>query len=352
MNTDQDSQAIFEKFKQGVQLINDAFVDASEWLLEDMEFWESFDSKKPYEEKNHYIYKANTLFGLKIMDMISKNDLHPFYADLYYTFLIRLIKQYEDKNHKHFNKGIVYANLGISQIDQGKFDQGIANLLTAEWEDREIANPKEFILDSILWKQFERKVFIYFIGYGNKNGINFTVDNLFVEKLFKDIDREDRIYLQGTILVLLDNIELNKIAPNNFTYGRLYSMLKDLCLLIESLLHKKQTSLGNSQKTLHPLLVQVLKTQNIVWPSSNPPPKATDFKQLVDQLENILNNQSNDQIRWADCVYLVRNFTGHHFKIDESAKSTSGKLFFGDLYLPTLENAFSLLLYFKYINAI
>ncbi|MBA3874480.1 MAG: hypothetical protein H0X30_35570 [Anaerolineae bacterium] len=316
-------------------------------LQEDLESHDSYDPiNKPYSEKNVYFDRTNQYGG-----WLLTSGIH-WAADIYYRRMLDKILEYEKSTSKYFNKGIAYANLGITQIAQGKFDAGIAHLLTAELEDRDVANPKEFILDSILWKQFENTVFMYFISYGNKNGINFAVDNLFLEKLFKDIDGEDRIYLQGTILALLDNIELNRLAPNNFTYGRLYSMLKDLCLLIESLLHKKQTSLGNYQETLYPLLQIALKTQNINWHSSSPAPKATDFKQLVDQLENILNNQSNDQIRWADCVYLVRNFTGHHFKVDETIKSTSGKSFFGDLYLPALENTFSLLLYLKYINAI
>jgi hypothetical protein len=316
-------------------------------LNEDLESHDPYDPfNKPYSEKNVYFDRTNQYGGWLLTSGIY------WAADIYYRRMLDKILEYEKSTSKYFNKGIVYANLGITQIAQGKFDAGIAHLLTAEWEDREIANPREFILDSILWKQFESKVFMYLIGYGNKYGINFAVDNLFLEKLFKDIDREDRIYLQGTILALLDNIELNKIAPNNFTYGRLYSMLKDLCLLIESLLHKKQTPLGNSQKDLYNLLKSVLKPQNVTWPANSQAPKATEFKQLLDQLEIILNDQLSNEIRWANCVYLVRNFTGHHFKVDETVKSTSGKSFFGDLYLPALENTFSLLLYLKYINAI
>jgi hypothetical protein len=316
-------------------------------LKEDLDSHDAYDPiNKPYSEKNAYFDRTNEYGGWLLTSGIY------WAADIYYRRVLDKILEYEKSTSKYFNKGIVYANLGITQIAQGKFDAGIAHLLTAEWEDREIANPKEFILDSILWKQFERKVYIYFLSYTKKQGINFTIDDALLTKLFKDIDREDRIYLQGTILALLDNIELNKIAPNNFTYGRLYSMLKDLCLLIESLLHKKQTSLGNSQKDLYNLLNSVFKGQGVNWPSNNQIPKVTELKQLLDQLEIILNNQLSNEIRWANCVYLVRNFTGHHFKVDETVKSINGKSLFGDLYLPALENVFALLLYLKYINAI
>ncbi len=355
MNIDQESQAAFEKFKQGIQLINDAFADAGGWLLEDMEFSESFDSKQPYEEKNYYIYRANNLFGLKIMQMVSAGHLHPFYVDLYYTFLVGLIKQYEDKEHKQFNKGIVYANLGIAQIDQGKFDQGIANLLTAEWEDRDIANPQNFILNSGLWGQFEPKIVDYLISYNIRPNVSlgFTVDTTLIESLIKSLKEQDRIFLQGTILSLLDNISQHKIQPNSFTYARLYSGLKDLCLLTEALLRQQQNGKFQSTKDLYNLLKNALGQNQIQYhqPTLINSWKADNLKEFLNHLEKILNIAQTPELRMAHCIHLIRNFTGHHFDIQEYIVSASGKSF-GDYYEIALENVISTLLYFKHINAI
>lgn len=275
-------------------------------------------------------------------------------ADLYYRNMLNIILDYEQATQKHFNKGMAYANLGIAQIAQGKFDAGIAHLLTAEWEDREIANPKEFILDTSLWQQFEGRVYLYLMGLNGKPGINFTIDALFLKTFFKSISREDRIFLQGSILTLGDNINQLKIQANSFTYGRLYSLLKDVCLLIESLLRDKQINSRNDQpsttKYLYNLLVNALKTQKIIWPKNKP--EAGDLEEFIKELDRILNKSKNGIIRNTDSVYLIRNFTGHHFTINESIQSPSGKTFFGDLYTTALESTFALMLYLKHINAI
>lgn len=337
-------------FRAILLMIGEVFSEAHKLLQEDMEFYPSFDPNKRYEEKNYYVNRANNLG-----QTLFYSQLHPCFADLFYRSLLDIIINYEKKTGKKFNKGIPYANLGIAQISQGKFDQGIANLLTAEWEDREVANPKEFILDSPLWKQFEDRVFDYLKSYNEKHTFDFIIDNSFLEDFFRAIDREDRIFLQGTILALKDNLDQFSVCANSYTFGRLYAFLKDLCLLIESLLRKKQLNEGmkpSEAKKLYNLLFRVLKNQEVNWPQPNPPPTATDLKEFVDQLDTILSSTVNEEIRRINCVYLVRNFTGHHFRVDEAVKSFNSKSFFTDMYLPTLENIIVALLYFKHINAI
>ena len=74
----------------------------------------SFDPNNPYKdynEKNIYFNAANNTclgtfwqteqFGL---------------AELYYEDMLRIINDYEKKNNCNFNKGMLYANLGISKI--------------------------------------------------------------------------------------------------------------------------------------------------------------------------------------------------------------------------------------------
>ena len=166
MNIDEASDELFGKFMQGIQLINKSFEVAGRWLWEDMERSTSYEPHREgfkREQKDYYTFRANNKFGIRVMGK-PEEKIHPFYSDFYYAELINIINQYEDISHKHFNKGIVFANLGIAQIAQNKFDAGIAHLLTAEWEDREVANPKEFILDSRLWGQFEHKVFSHLDG--------------------------------------------------------------------------------------------------------------------------------------------------------------------------------------------
>lgn len=350
MNQNQISDGNVHALMQALVWLDEGIKTGLGILQEDMEVHDSYDPSKPYQEKNAYFERTRAYGGW----LLTKG----FYgeADLYYRRMLDSILEYEHATKKHFNKGMAYANLGIAQIAQGKFDAGIAHLLTAEWEDREIAKPKEFILDSVLWQQFEDKVFDYLIGYNGKPGINFTIDKPFLETFSKSISREDRIFLQGTILAIIDNVSQLWIQANSFTFGRLYSFLKDICLLIESLLRDKQVSSGGKQsattKDLYNLLVNALKSNNVIWPKKNRPPKAANLQEFIDELDRILNKSKSGIIRNTDAVYLARNFTGHHFSIDENVKSRSGKTFFGDLYIPALESTFALMLYLKHINAI
>src|SRR4051812_5669196 len=154
-------------------------------LQEDLESHDPYDPiNKPYSEKNVYFDRTNQHGGWLLTSGIY------WAADIYYRRMLDKIPEYEKSTTKYFNKGIVYANLGITQIAQGKFDAGIAHLLTAEWEDRDVANPKEFILDTPLWQQFEHRVYAYFLRYNGKPGLTFTIDNSFLENLFKHIAPE------------------------------------------------------------------------------------------------------------------------------------------------------------------
>jgi hypothetical protein len=56
-------------------------------------------------------------------------------CERYYAILLKEIKQYEISNTTNFNKGMVYANLGVCQVAQGKIDEGFANILKAHIED-------------------------------------------------------------------------------------------------------------------------------------------------------------------------------------------------------------------------
>jgi hypothetical protein len=336
---------------QAVMWLDKGIKEGLRLLQEDLERHSSYDPhNKPYDEKNAYIGRSQAYGGWLLTERFF------WAADLYYRRMLDEILAYEQATQKRFNKGIAYANLGIAQIAQGKFDAGIAHLLTAEWEDRELANPKEFILDSILWEQFEAEIFVHLMSYRGRFGINFTVDAPFLQAFFKSIPREDRIFLEGTLLALFDNVIQHNVQANSYTYGRLYSFLKDLCLLIESLLRNKQVALGSPQpsdiKDLYNLLVKALKNQNIIWPQPNSPLKANNLQEFVNSLDSILNSTTTEEIRRTNVVYLVRNFTGHHFRVDENIKSSSGKSFFGDFYIPALENTIAHMLYLKHINAI
>jgi hypothetical protein len=253
---------------------------------------------------------------------------------------------------------MVYANLGIAQMAIGKFDFGIAHLLTADEEDLPFVQDSHGILNTHLWEQFERpRIFSYLIDF-SKNpdaDLDFTVDEAFLSELFRQMDQQDRMFLEGTIWALRDNLGLNYVSPNVYTRGRLYSGLKDICLLTETLLRKKQKAasyitLGGRGKTPG-LVTNALKGKEIDYPQDGLNPVANNIKEFLNNLEQILNDATSAEVRRIYCLLLARNFTGHHFDLSGTATSPNGRTFF-DIYETVLTNILSAVLYFKHINAI
>ena len=321
-------------------------------LRENMKSHPSFDPNRPYEEKNAYFVEL----ARRGEEYLFLTGLH-WVAEIYFKTLVDEILEYEQSHNKHFNKGMVYADLGIAQMAIGKFDAGIAHLLAADEEDRPFVHDPHGILNTRLWKQFEQRVIVdYLIGFNQNSdaALNFSVDEAFLNNFFVDMDLQDRLFLDGTIWALCDNLQQDKLAPNVYTRGRLYSGLKDLCLLTEALLRKKQVTNGTIQPgteiMLANLLTNALSNQSIDH-SQSLDTSANNLKEFVDNLENILNNATSPEIRRVYCLRLVRNFTGHHFDLSHAIVSPNGNSFF-DMYESTLTNILSAILYFKHINLI
>lgn len=284
-------------------------------------------------------------------------------AELYYEESLKIIRSYEVSSGKTLNKGMVYANLGIAQMANGKFDIGIAHLLTAEKEDQPV-NPNYDILNTRLWKQFEKpKIFDYLISL-NKHpdaGLGFKIDEPFLTNLVTGMEQQDRIFFEGTIWVLLDNLQQHQVLQNVYTSGRLFSGLKDLCLLIEALLRKKQIVDGvitathkitlGGKKGQPGLLSNALRKQQISYPQIGLNTSSNDINKFLENLENIFDTAASAELRRVYCLHLVRNFTGHHFSLSNIATSPKGKTFF-EMYDSSLINVLSTILYFKHINEI
>jgi tetratricopeptide (TPR) repeat protein len=326
----------------------DAFIKNGISLLKkNLERYPSFDPDRPYPEKNEYFNELSR----RGHENLFSHGLHGE-AELYYEALLKIILEYERTYNKKFNKGMVYANLGIAQMATGKFDAGIVHLLRAGEEDQPIA-PDFNILNTRLWKQFENsKIFYYLINLNMSPdaGLAF-VDEPFLSDLVRGMEQQDRIFFEGTIWILRDNLHQHHAFPNAYTRGRLYSSLKDLCLLTEALLRKKQivdrVITTASEITLHRLLVNVLSND---YPQTDLKTKASNIQEFLNNLEPILENDKAT-LRYVYCLHLVRNFTGHHFDLSETITSPKGRTFF-ELYETVLTNILSAVMYFKSIDAI
>jgi hypothetical protein len=336
------------------QLDFSAFLqDAVNLLRRNMDAYPAFDSSRPYDEKNQYFLE---LAGMGEALLLRTRNFSA--GEIFFSALKNEILEYERTNHKIFNKGMVYADLGIAQIASMKLDPGVAHLLAADKEDQPFVHDPHGILNSELWRQFERPViFDYLTGFNTdpNAGLNFQVDEAFLEGFFTHLDLQDSLFLEATIWALRDNLSLNAMHPNTYTQGRLYSGIKDLCLLTESLLRKHQIAQGlvnaNQQIMLGNLLASALANKNINYPQQNLRFWANNLQDFVNNLEDILSNANSPELRRIHCLYLIRNFTGHHFDLTDTTVSANGRSFF-DMYSVAHVNVLAAILYLFHIGEI
>jgi hypothetical protein len=298
-----------------------------------------FDPNEPYEDKNKYFLEVSQLSAPLFANagMVAP-------AERYYRTMIDAIQEYEKQSSKKFNKGIVYANLGIILTAHGNLDEGIHYLLLADREDEPFRRGPHGLLDHVIWQQFEDHHVIAHLTQLNANpnvGLRFIVDKAFILGFLRTLELPDRLLLEATIWTTFRNLDFKQVNSNDYTRGRLVSGLKDLCLLTEMLLRKKQQAVG---QTLGPLLNGALVGKGIGYPRAGLSVRANSLSEFLNNLETILHAGLPPEIRRIYCLHLVRNFTGHHFDISTNVVSATGNEFFS-LYEETLINILSAVLY-------
>ncbi len=331
---------------QPVGFIRDLIEHGLQVLSAGLTQYPEFNSGGKYDEKNNYFATANNL-GLGFLQTPGLQWI----AEMYFQEMLNAILSYEAQSGKKVNKGMVYANLGISQIRNGRLDDGIANLFTAEYEDRQLNGLENWeISDTTLWWQFEFLVASFISSFvGDDILSEFCIDRNFWERLLKELDQQDRIFLDGTILALHKNWEVFQeaetrgIEQNIYTLGRLHTGLRDLCLSVESLLRHKQGI--NGPCNLDALLDNALKNKGTGFSRERKgKPSIKDLKEFLASLDQVVREVDDPHLRRIYCLQIYRNFTVHRFEMTEKA--------FFERYRNILKDVFGAILYLKSVGAI
>lgn len=131
--------SLFELIRQGANL-----------LLQGMETDSGYDFSRGYPAKNDYFSKANNLcmaalWGQPIKILLNSGhvlELSGWDAvKQYYEAMRLLVEQYEQETGKRFNKGMLYANLGIAMVVCGQRESGIFYMMAADQEDQDFIKP-------------------------------------------------------------------------------------------------------------------------------------------------------------------------------------------------------------------
>ena len=288
-----------------IQEVGNRILDQNMRYCKDKLKLPSFDPDNPYEDydlKNLYFSAVNNLCQFSLWRV----GLYPF-AERYYKAMLETIKRFEKNHEYNHNKGIVYANLGISQAAQMKIDEGFANILKALDEDRGYLGkrPESEIFDNILFRQIERLIVV--------NSLDSQLDILREEgetcpkaydflKSLKDPDQ--RIFFEYTYAKIMKNYDVWQEKPNRFSANRMISYLQDMCLFAEDFLKRK-----NYSGMLHDLICDAFGV-DLKGCSAN------SYDELNKKIERFckITNKRNKAL---GILLTLRNFTSHNISAGE-----------------------------------
>ncbi len=303
-------------------------------LLEDIKKAPKFDSSNPNcNEKNVYFDSANNICQYSLWKL-GLYDL----SERYYAILLKQIREYETKNNTNFNKGMVYANLGVSQATQGKIDEGFANILKAIIEDEPChkTDPSQTIFISPLYTQFENRIKDYILEHSKlyQTEESKTIDTAYISTLISSLDTDSHILLISLIEKIRRNLDVLIDKDNRFTRLQIFLCLQDLCLSIENALKIKSTLKGRGIKELLDVLFSNASGRPRLWKpifdSNYGFTSSRNALQFESNLKEILKIGDNKAKRLLICC-AVRNFSSHNLDVGNDYVFKNIKVIFDNI---------------------
>jgi len=263
----------------------------------------------PYAEKNFYVNASNNLWQFSMWKS------YPSISEIYYSTLLQRIKEFKFNNQDFdFNKGIVYANLGVAQSAQMKLDEGFANILKALIEDSPYSadTPEYNLRRRDLFTQFEiRYVKDYLQTMISGLGIAaIPQPEQFVNSFFESLNSDQRVFFDCTFARIIQNRDIWNDKENSFTANRILAYTQDLCLFNEDFLKSKfsQTELqSRAHWELRNLIVE--KFSGIDVSSCS----AVEMNDLDTELPTELSRQ-DDKERCLRVLLMLRNYSSHNVR--------------------------------------
>jgi hypothetical protein len=259
-----------------------------------------------YDIKNMYFAVANQI----CQDSLWRSGLYSFAAS-YYQSMLDTIKQFEKEQNYHFNKGMVYANLGIAQAIQKLIDEGFANLLKALDEDRGYyalgRQPTQEFFESPLFKQLEQILVLSFLNnqitFLIKDGETCPTAEDFLKSL---LDPHQRIFFEYTYSKIVENQSVFEEKNNSFSANRLIVYLQDMCVFAEDYLKKK-----GHNGMLNELITGAFPGVSLSGCG------ASTTQELNNKIMTFMSEQ-NKKKRSLCILLTLRNFSSHNIPCGES----------------------------------
>jgi len=262
--------------------------------------------------------------GVPLYLVGSFSDFERIFKEMLYV--IEAVKK--EKGEEHIHQGLALYHIGISQIHQRNFDEGIPNVLAAYEEDK-----------ITYGKENAEKYFAYKFEKDFVENLSESVDKDFfaemkailtshgdlADKSLRDLvvkfDESEKLFFAKTI----NSKMINKFSRNLYTRVVLWDNLRNLCLLLEIYLKRRMRSTSMLGGLVH-LVFQNENWQNIYQSHNTGTKDANDYTHYCSPLDfshkiqNLLGSglfTGNVETDFLARVFLlsvlVRNFTAHNF---------------------------------------
>jgi hypothetical protein len=293
-------------------------------LLWGMETDSGYDFSRGYPAKNDYFSEANNLCMAALWGQPIKILLNPGHVlelsgwdsvKQYYEAMRSLVERYEQETGKRFNKGMLYANLGIAMIVSGQRESGIFYMMAADQEDRDFIEPglARSVVYGELWTQFEPPHFQKWIPDALADAAEFPVNP--TEQQCSDLlerikSSAERLLLASAIMQVHQHLARAQ-EGNSFSISEVFSGLRDLCTLIE---HRVRRTLNVQGQMMGGLLNSFLGQHR---PNNPLPPDGVNSTNCATAITNINSAlQLPTEHRSLKILHILRNFTSHHLVTD------------------------------------
>jgi len=298
----------------------EAIVDRGrEMLLEDMRKALPFSPQKPflnYDDKNKYFERANELCHYSLWNA----ELYDL-CERYYQIMLAEIRTYEGNHGTNFNKGMVYANLGVLQVAQHKIDEGFANILKAHMEDEPYhkTDPLKSIFRLDLYTQFEEKSEHYILQHSKmyEREESTKLDKSYLAALISSLDADSHILFISLVEKIRLHLQALADKDNNFSRLQIFLSLQDLCLCIENALKKSKNLAGTLKPVLDSLFSKASgkqQTWKAVFDKNYNLTYSDHSLQLENNLKCICGIQDN-RARRLLILCAIRNFSSHNIDV-------------------------------------
>ena len=318
MDFKQDLSAIREEFLNKLKGVQSEIMETAVAMLrEDIQ---DPDRTGPGAKPDDFMLRANQIgFGLFRGEFFA-------IAERMYRVLVHETLKYRQETGNCRHAGALYANTAGACAAQGKFDDGVVELLKAEQEDMKTYGvPKDhsYAVTGLFQDYFRNPIRKEALKTAQR--VNPTLALADMKALADRLGSREYAFLAYMHLALRHG-NINREFSNEFSQLQIFSALRSLSALLEVELK----SLSGTNTTLYPAIVALYggdkKKRKAWWPAfeDTKNKKVKDTKgssRLVDdQLRDVIaiRPTDDDSRFWKSLLiaYIVRNYTIHQLETE------------------------------------